>query len=212
MQTSYLCYKNDLPDNLIIEGDIAVDTEAMGLNYNRDRLCLIQIADSLGQVYLVHFKDRDYSAKNLLRILTNPATIKIFHYARFDLAMIYKYLGVALKNIFCTKIASKLCRTYSHYHSLAELCMEFLNVKISKNQQTSDWGALRLTHEQLKYAVNDVLYLHRLRDLLLIKLQREKRLNIAIECFRFLPFKVKLDLLGWGNHDIFSHVHDKNII
>jgi ribonuclease D len=205
MKITYNYHINDLPDGLELEGDIAVDTEAMGLNNHRDRLCLIQLSDSAGNIHLVHFKDLNYSAKNLKINLAREESTKIFHFGRFDLAIMQKYLGIQLKNIFCTKIASKLCRTYTHHHSLAELCTEMLHVKISKHQQTSDWGAPRLSEEQLQYAAKDVVYLHRLKDALSARLKRENRLKLAEECFRFLPFKAELDLLGWLENDIFSH-------
>jgi ribonuclease D len=205
MKISYNYHVNDLPDDLTIEGDIAVDTEAMGLNNHRDRLCLVQLSDLAGNIHLVHFKEQNFSAKNLKRNLTQPNSIKIFHFGRFDLAIMQKYLNIQLEDVFCTKIASKLCRTYTHHHSLAELCSELLHIKISKQQQTSDWGAHRLNEEQLQYASKDVLYLHRLKNELSIRLKREKRFELAKECFKFLPFKAELDLLGWLDHDIFSH-------
>lgn len=205
MKVSYNYHINDLPDDIVISGDIAIDTEAMGLNNHRDRLCLVQLADEAGNIHIVHFKDKNFASNNLKKLLSNEETVKIFHFARFDLALIQKYLDIQLKNIFCTKLASRLCRTYSHHHSLAELCMELLNIKLSKNQQTSDWGAEKLNEEQLQYAAKDVIYLHQIRDKLIIKLKRESRMKLASECFKFLPFKSELDLLGWLEHDIFSH-------
>jgi len=205
MKVTYSYHLNDLPKSLIISGDIAIDTEAMGLNNHRDRLCLVQLADEAGNIHIVHFKDRDYSAENLKALLSNKDSVKIFHFARFDLAIMQKYLNIKLENVFCTKIASKLCRTYTNYHSLSELCTELLNVKLSKYQQTSDWGSDKLNEEQLQYAAKDVIYLHKIREKIVIKLKRENRMQLAEKCFDFLPFKSELDLLGWIDHDIFSH-------
>jgi ribonuclease D len=205
MKINYNYHINDLPQDTIINGDIAVDTEAMGLNNHRDRLCLVQIADSNGSVHIIHFQAMCYSANNLKKILSDKERVKIFHYARFDLAIIHKYLGVQLQNIFCTKVASKLCRTYSNHHSLSELCMELLDKKLSKQQQISDWGKSKLTEDQLQYASKDVVYLHRIMDKLILKLKREDRLLIAQNCFKFIPYKAELDLLGWLDYDIFAH-------
>ena len=203
MQYSY--HIDDLPNSLVLEGDIAVDTEAMGLNNHRDRLCLVQLSDESGSIHLVHFKNKDFTAPNLKKVLTDQAKVKILHFARFDIAIIKKYLEVEINNIFCTKISSRLCRTYSNYHSLSELCSELLGVKISKQQQSSDWGSDDLKENQLDYAAQDVKYLHQIRDKLTIMLQREGREEIAQECFKFLPIRAKLDLLGWVDSDIFAH-------
>ena len=177
----------------------------MGLNNHRDRLCLLQLADELNDTHLVHFKNRNYNAPNLKKLLIDKSRVKIFHYARFDVAIIQKYLEIDIENIFCTKIASKLCRTYTHHHSLLELCNGLLDVKISKQQQSSDWGALSLNKKQLNYAAQDVKYLHQLYDKMSNLLLRENKMEIAEACFKFLPTKTKLDLLGWLEHDIFSH-------
>lgn len=198
-------YKNDLPDDLNIEGDISIDTEAMGLNNKRDRLCLIQIADEHGKVYIVQFDKGVSKSPNLEKLLSNPNTQKIFHFARFDVSIIYQYLGIRVSNIFCTKIASRLVRTYTDSHGLKDLCRELLSVQLSKQQQSSDWGADSLTKEQQDYAANDVIYLHKLRDKLKILLLREERAHLAQACFDFIPHRALLDLAGWDNVDIFAH-------
>jgi len=199
-------FKNDLPKDLEIRGDLAIDTETMGLNLSRDRLCLVQIADELGFVYIVQFDRNVNKAPNLEKLLSNPNTQKIFHFARFDLASIYCKLGFLIKdNIFCTKIASKLVRTYTDAHGLKDLCREFLSVQLSKQQQSSDWGHEEITKEQQAYAASDVIYLHKLRDKLKILLVREERFDLAESCFNFLPTRVELDLSGWDEIDIFSH-------
>ncbi|WP_236869954.1 ribonuclease D [Candidatus Bandiella numerosa] len=205
MQYDYKYHIDDIPGNLNLKGDLAIDTEAMGLSNHRDRLCLLQIADELNDIHLVHFKNRNYSAPNLKKLLIDTSRVKIFHFARFDVAIIQKYLEIDIDNIFCTKIASKLCRTYTCHHSLLELCSELLDVKISKQQQSSDWGALSLNKKQLNYAAQDVKYLHQLYDKMCLLLLRENKMEIAKACFKFLPTKTKLDLLGWLEHDIFSH-------
>ena len=205
MQYDYKYHIDDIPGNLNLKGDLAIDTEAMGLNNHRDRLCLLQIADELNDIHLVHFKSRNYSAPNLKKLLTDNSRVKIFHFARFDVAIIQKYLEIDIDNILCTKIASKLCRTYTCHHSLLELCSELLDVKISKQQQSSDWGALSLNKKQLNYAAQDVKYLHQLYDKMCLLFLRENQMEIAEACFKFLPTKTKLDLLGWLEHDIFSH-------
>ncbi len=205
MQYDYKYHIDDIPGNLKLKGDLAIDTEAMGLNNHRDRLCVLQLADELNDIHLVHFKNRNYNAPNLKKLLTDKSRVKIFHYARFDVAIIQKYLEIDIENIFCTKIASKLCRTYTNHHSLLELCNELLGVKISKQQQSSDWGAESLNKKQLNYAAQDVKYLHQLYDNMSSLLLRENKMEIAEACFKFLPTKTKLDLLGWLEHDIFSH-------
>lgn len=192
-----------MPKNLIKEGDVAIDTETMGLNIKRDRLCVLQLSYGDGNAYLVKF-NKDYSAPNLRKILEDKKRQKIFHFARFDMASIKYYLGVDLDNIFCTKISSKLVRTYTDYHGLKELCRELLGVNLSKQQQSTDWGGLDLTKEQIDYAASDVLYLHRLRDILKNMLIREGRLDLAQNIFNFLHNRVDLDLGGWEG-DIFQH-------
>ena len=205
MELGYNYHVDDLPKDLVLKGDLAIDTEAMGLNNHRDRLCLIQLADESGEIHLVHFKNQNFDAPNLKKVLNDDSRMKIFHFARFDVAIIQHYLQIDISNIFCTKISSKLCRTYTNYHSLLDLCQELLGVKISKQQQSSDWGADNLNKNQLQYAAQDVKYLHQLRDKLIVLLNREGRLEIADECFNFLPTKTKLDLLGWIDLDIFAH-------
>lgn len=204
-QQKIILYKNDLPDNLIIEGDIAIDTETMGLNNKRDRLCLIQISDQDGKIYIVQIEKGITKAPNLEKLLTNPESQKILHFARFDIAVVYQYLGIMMNNIFCTKIASKLTRTYTDSHGLKDICREFLSVQLSKQQQSSDWGSDTLTKEQQIYAASDVLYLHQLRDRFKILLIREDRMELAQKCFDFLPSRSLLDLAGWESVDIFAH-------
>ena len=198
-------FNNDLPANLRITGDLAIDTETMGLNIKRDRLCLVQISNGGSDSYLIKFDQGNYAAPNLKKLLNDPKSIKIFHFARFDLASIQHYLDVKINNIFCTKIASRLVRTYTDYHGLKDLCRELLGVHISKQQQSSYWGNATISKEQEDYAAGDVLYLHKLRDALTEMLKRENRLELAQEIFKFLPTRVSLDLLGWGDVDIFSH-------
>ena len=198
-------YTNDLPDDLVIKGDIAVDTEAMGLSYKRDRLCLIQIADESGQVYVVQIERGHNKSPNLAKVLEDPSRQKIFHFARFDVAILRQYLSINVNNIFCTKIASKLVRTYTDSHGLKELCRELLSVQLSKQQQSSDWGSAVLSSDQQKYCANDVIYLHQLREKLKSMLIREERLLIAQACFDFMPQRVWLDLAGWETVDIFAH-------
>ena len=202
--TSKLFY-NDLPKELILDGDVAIDTETMGLNLHRDKLCVLQLSYGDGNAYLIKFDNGDYSAPNLKSILSDQHRQKIFHFGRFDLAAIQKYMNLRLENIFCTKIASKLIRTYTDYHGLKELCRELLQVQISKQQQSSDWGANNLTNEQIDYAGSDVLYLHAIREILTTKLQREGRMELAKKLYEFLPIRADLDLMGWNDIDIFAH-------
>jgi ribonuclease D len=201
---TYHYYQHDIPEHLITNEDIAIDTEAMGLNPHRDRLCVLQFSIGDKQAHVVHFPTPDFTAPNLKRLLQSEGQ-KIFHFARFDLAIIQHYLGIRLKNIFCTKIASKLCRTFTDSHGLKELCSEFLDIKLNKQQQSSDWGASSLTPEQVAYAAADVLYLHQIRDKLCVMLEREKRMSAAQSCFHFLPTRAELDLMGWPENDIFQH-------
>ncbi len=199
-------HKGDLPDNLNIPKIIAVDTETMGLNYSRDKLCLVQISFGDKNAHLVQVGGNyGYSAKNLKKLLKNNKVVKIFHYARFDVAMLKKNLGVLCKSIYCTKIASKLARTYTDRHGLKELCKELLNIEISKQQQSSDWGKSELSKNQINYAANDVLYLHEIKEKLDIILERENRIQLANAIFKFIPTRATLDILGWSNSDIFSH-------
>ena len=205
---SIFIHNNDLPQDFEISGDIAIDTETLGLNLFRDRLCVLQFSNGDGDAHLVTFDGKDYSAPNLKKTLSNPSTQKIFHFARFDLAIIKKYLDLDITNIFCTKIASKLSRTYTESHGLKELCRELLNIHLSKQQQSSNWGNIFLSTDQQEYAARDVLYLHQIRDKLTVMLEREGRLDIATSLFKFLPLRVKLDLMGFGDEnkpDIFAH-------
>jgi ribonuclease D len=199
-------YKEDLPKDLNLGSVIAIDTETMGLNPHRDRLCLMQISSGNGDCHLVQFGiDNGYTSPNLKALLSNKKVLKIFHFARFDVATIHKYLGVECKPIYCTKIASKLARTYTDRHGYKDLCKDLLNIEISKQQQSSDWGAKTLLKEQLEYAAIDVLHLHALRKLLNEQLIREGRMELAKACFSFIPYRCQLDLNGWEEPDIFSH-------
>lgn len=201
---TFTLHQGDLPDNLDLGKSVAVDSETMGLDPRRDRLCLVQLSSGDGTAHLVRL-DRSFEAPNLVRLLADPSVLKLFHYGRFDIAMFQRYLGVTTQPVYCTKIASKLTRTYTDRHGLRDLCRELLGVEISKQQQSSDWGADRLTEEQLAYAASDVLHLHRLKDVLDPLLRREGRRDIAQACFEFLPVRAKLDLLGWDEAEIFAH-------
>lgn len=207
--TNYL-YKGDLPDNVTFKGSVAIDTEAMGLNNFRDKLCLVQISGGDGDAHLVQLDRKTYNAPNLKKLLTNTKIEKIFHFARFDVSIMHQYLGVWTKPVYCTKIASRLVRTYTDSHGLKDLCQELLNIKISKQQQSSDWGADELSKEQIEYAASDVLHLHEIRRELDKMLQREGRTELAKQCFEFLPTRAELDLSGWGEEDIFSHSTKRN--
>jgi ribonuclease D len=199
-------HEEDLPEGVLAPGPIAVDTETMGLVTPRDRLCLLQISDGGGDEHLVRFANgSQYDAPNLKAVLADPARLKLFHFARFDLAAIEHYLGVTAAPVFCTKIASKLTRTYTDRHGLKNLVSELLGTDISKQQQSSDWGAPELNEAQRDYAASDVRFLHRLRDVLSERLEREGRMALAQACFDFLPTRARLDLAGWSDHDIFSH-------
>lgn len=195
----------DLPNGLKLQGSIAVDTEAMGLNNWRDRLCLVQLCDEAGEVHLVQFKRGEYKAPNLVALLSDSARTKLFHFARFDVAILKHYLGVRTTPVYCTKIASRLVRTYTDRHGFKDLCKELLSVDISKYQQSSDWGAETLSPEQQEYAANDVIHLHALKAKLDVLLAREGRASLAAECFAFLPARAELDLAGWPEVDIFAH-------
>jgi ribonuclease D len=189
----------------VLEGDIAVDTEAMGLNNRRDRLCVVQLSNGDGNAHLVHFQPNQYDAPNLKRLLSNPKTVKLFHFARFDVSIVRFYLGVLMQPVYCTRTASKLARTFTDRHGLKDLCRELLGKEISKQQQSSDWGAPDLSPEQKEYAAGDVLYLHQLREILDKMLVREGRHELAAACFNFLPARAMLDLAGWEETDIFAH-------
>ena len=197
-------YHDDIPPNLDFGDSIAIDTETQGLILHRDRLCLIQLSAGDGDAHLVQFKPNEYNAPNLKRILSNPKSIKIFHFARFDIASIQAYLGISCSPIFCTRIASRLTRTYTDKHGLKDICAELLGIEISKQQQ-SDWAEEELSFEQQEYAAADVLYLHRLMKILTERLLREGRMETAKGCFDFLPHQANLDLEGWGTIDIFAH-------
>ncbi len=201
---SITLHKGDLPEGLTFGDIVAIDSETMGLDPHRDRLCLVQLSGGDGNAHLVQF-DHAYDAPNLVRLLADPAVTKLFHYGRFDIAMFQQYLGVLTAPVYCTKIASKLTRTYTDRHGLRDLCRELLGVEISKQQQTSDWGASQLTEEQLAYAASDVLHLHRLKAIFDELIDREGRRGIAEACFRFLPMRARLDLLGWDQEEIFAH-------
>ena len=198
-------YHGDLPSDLDLGHTVAIDSETMGLRPQRDRLCLIQLSSGDGNAHLVHFKKNDFSAPNLKALLKNPSITKIFHYARFDLAIIKAYLKIETNSIYCTKIASKLVRTYTDKHGLKDLCRELLGVDLSKQQQSSDWGSENLTEDQKTYAAADVLYLHQIKEILDTRLVREERLKIANSCFEFLQSRAELDLIGFENEDIFNH-------
>ncbi|MCE3006363.1 MAG: ribonuclease D [Alphaproteobacteria bacterium] len=198
-------YQGDLPKGLQLEGDIAIDCEAMGLNPHRDRLCVVQLSDGKGDAHLVQFAADQYHAPNLVALLTDPQRVKIFHFGRFDIALIYHYLGALTAPVYCTKIASRLARTFTDRHSFKDLCRELIGTDISKQQQTSDWGAATLSPEQMSYAAADVLYLHALREKLNAMLAREGRMELARQCFNFLPTRARLDLEGWPDQDIFAH-------
>lgn len=197
-------YKNDLDDGIVFRGNVAIDTEAMGLDPARDRLCLIQIFDGETDCHMVQFENSNTESPNLIKLLNDENIQKIFHYARFDMAALKHALKIDVKNVYCTKIASKIARTYTNNHGLKDLCKELLGVEISKKQQSSDWGNSNLSKEQIAYAANDVIYLHQIKNKLDEMLVREDRQLLVDACLSFLPTRVELDLRGWEN-DIFSH-------
>jgi len=198
-------HRHDLPSDIDFGQSVAIDTETQGLSYIRDKLCLVQLSAGDGTAHIVQMDRDSYDCPNLKALLSDPEIEKIFHFARFDAAMILKWLGVEMQTIFCTKIASGLVRTYTDRHGLKDICRELLSVDLSKQQQSSDWSADELTQAQLEYAASDVLYLHRLRMILMARLLREDRLDIARACFDFLPTRAKLDLGGYEEMDVFSH-------
>jgi ribonuclease D len=204
-KSSIVLHKNDLPAGLSFGPSVAVDTETLGLNVNRDRLCLVQLSSGDGTAHLVQLDGRDFSAPNLKALLTDKAVLKIFHFARFDLAVLEKYLGVVTAPIYCTKIVSKLVRTYTDRHGLKDLVAELAGVELSKQQQSSDWAAGELSQQQLAYAASDVLHLHAVKAKLDAMLARDGRQAYAEAAFGFLPTRAKLDLAGFGEDDIFSH-------
>ncbi len=198
-------HRGDLPEGLDFGASVAVDSETMGLDARRDRLCLAQLSAGDGDCHLVQFVDGVYDAPRLCALLADPAVTKLFHFARFDLAAIRHYLDVTCGPVYCTKIASRLARTFTDRHGLKDLCRDLLGVDISKQMQSSDWGAAELSEEQLRYAASDVLYLHRLRAALDEMLEREGRADLARACFEFLQTRAALDLAGWADVDIFAH-------
>jgi ribonuclease D len=198
-------HQGDLPDGLDLGPLVAIDTETLGLNPHRDRLCLAQLSSGDGVCHAVQFAAGQYAAPNLKKLLADPSVTKLFHFARFDVAVFRQYLGVETRPIYCTKIASKLVRTYTDKHGLKDLVRELLNVDLSKEQQSSDWGARELTEKQLAYAANDVAHLHQLKTALDAMLAREGRTALAQACFDFLPSRAALDLAGWEEVDIFAH-------
>jgi ribonuclease D len=212
-QMTVTLHKGDLPPDLDFGASVAIDTETMGLIPRRDRLCVVQLSSGDGSAHLVQFAKGPYSAPNLCRLLTDPAVLKIFHYGRFDIATLLTHLSVLTEPVYCTKIASKLIRTYTDRHGLRDLCRELLGVDLCKQQQISDWGQAELSPEQRVYAASDVLHLHRLKAVLDSLLEREDRAQIAQACFQFLPTRARLDLMGCLNEgkdgekdrDLFSH-------
>lgn len=202
---SITVHHGDLPDNFTVGDSVAIDTETLGLNPKRDRLCLVQLSTGDGTAHIVQFKRDGYNAPNLTKILTDEKITKIFHFARFDVAVMKEYLNIDCSPVYCTKIASRLCRTYTDRHGLKDLCRELLNVNLDKQQQSSNWGASDLSQDQKLYAANDVLYLHKLKEKLDDMLAENGRSNLAKECFDFLQTRGTLDLNGWADFDIFAH-------
>ena len=198
-------YEGDLPADVSFGASVAVDSETMGLIPQRDRLCVVQLSSGDGNAHLVRFKQSEYNAPNLKRLMTDPDVLKIFHFARFDVAVMKQYLGIETAPIYCTKIASKLVRTYTDRHGLKDLCAELANVSLDKQQQSSDWGADEISKAQQSYAASDVLYLHTLKEKLDIMLAREGRAELAMAAFAFLSTRADMDLAGFGAMDIFSH-------
>lgn len=198
-------HKSDLPGGLDLGPAVAVDTETLGLSLTRDALCVVQLSAGDGDAHVVQLNRPGYDCPNLKALLADPGVEKILHFARFDLAMIERHLGVIMRPVYCTKIASKLVRTYTDRHGLKDLTRELLGIDLSKQQQSSDWGASELSEAQIEYAASDVLHLHALREALTVMLDREGRLEMARACFDFLPWRARLDLAGWPESDIFAH-------
>lgn len=198
-------YKNDLPDGLNLGPVVAIDCETMGLNPHRDRLCVVQLSGGDGHAHIVQIEIGQTQAPNLAALLENPDVLKLFHFGRFDIAAMYNAFGALAQPVYCTKIASKLVRTFTDRHGLKYLLQDLVGVDVSKQQQQSDWGSVELTAAQMDYAASDVLYLHRLKDALDMMLAREGRVEMAQACFEFLPMRAKLDLAGWPEQDIFAH-------
>ena len=203
--TKILFHKYDLPTEVKFQDSVAVDSETLGLRPERDPLCLVQLSSGDGSAHLIQLNRDNYDAPNLKKVLTDKNCLKIFHFARFDVAVFKKYLNIECETIYCTKIVSKLVRTYTDKHGLKDLCKEFLNKDLSKQQQSSNWGAEELSEDQKKYAASDVIYLHAIKSKLDLQLQKLNRVNIANECFSFIKTRVELDLKGWPDIDIFSH-------
>lgn len=203
--TTNILHKGDLPNQLNLGPIVAIDCETMGLNFHRDRLCLVQLSSGDGIAHMVQIASDQHSAPNLCKLLSDEKVLKIFHFGRFDIAALLKTFGILTSPVYCTKIASKLVRTYTDRHGLKNLLQELLGVDISKQQQSSDWGAVTLTDAQLEYAASDVLYLHSLKDELDLRLLREGRMDLAKSSFDFLPTRARLDLTGWPETDIFAH-------
>ena len=202
--TTYL-HDGDLPDGLAFSGSVAVDSETMGLRLGRDPLCVVQLSAGDGDAHVVRLSRPDYDAPNLKRLMQDPTVLKLFHFGRFDIAMFYLHLGVVTAPVYCTKIASKIARTYTDRHGLKDVSRELLGIDLSKAQQSSDWGADKLSPEQLAYAASDVLGLHALKTRLDAMLVREGRMELAQACFDFLPWRARLDVAGWEDVDIFAH-------
>lgn len=198
-------YQGDLPETFVVDSSVAIDTETMGLRDRRDRLCVVQLSAGDGRAIMVQIAPGQTEAPRLAALLANPKILKIFHFGRFDIAVLARSFGVTATPVYCTKIASKLVRTYTDRHGLKELCRELIDVDLSKQQQSSDWGAAKLTDEQRAYAASDVLYLHELKSKLDAMLAREGRTELAQACFDFLPMRAQLDLAGWPDEDIFAH-------
>ena len=198
-------YQQDLPDGLDLGPMVAIDCETMGLQPHRDRLCVVQLSGGDGTAHLVQIAKGQTAAPNLCKLLEDPSVLKLFHFGRFDIAALFNAFGATTSPVYCTKIASRLVRTYTDRHGLAKLLQELLSIDISKQQQSSDWGAETLTEAQVDYAASDVLYLHQLREKLNDMLTREDRMGVAQACFDFLPMRAKLDLMGWPDTDIFAH-------
>ena len=205
MSTKIQFYKGDLPSSTMFQKSVAIDTEAMGLLHTRDRLCMVQLSSGEGDTHLVQIEKGQNTAPHLESLLKDDKIQKIFHFARFDIALLMKTFSLTLQNVYCTKIASKLVRTYTNQHGLKDLCAELLGITLSKEQQTTDWGALTITDEQKQYAANDVLHLHKIKEKLDVMLAREGREKLAQFCFDFLKTRAELDLLAGTEFDIFSH-------
>jgi ribonuclease D len=203
--TNIILHQDDLPPNLVFKGSVAIDTETLGLKPHRDRLCLVQLSAGDGKAHLVQLRQGHYAAPRLKALLTDTSVLKIFHFGRFDIAVLSQALGVTTGPVYCTKIASKLTRTYTDKHGLKDLCRDILGIDISKQQQSSDWGATQLSKDQLSYAAQDVLHLHVLKRRFDELLARDGRAELAEACFKFLPGRALLDLAGWSDEDIFSH-------